>query len=418
MKDLRTLILAAGKGTRMKSHLSKVLHPVCGRPLIQYVFDVAKSVGSLKTCIVLGHQNEQVREALGPGIQIAIQKKLLGTADAVRCAQAAFRGYKGHVLVLCGDTPLLRKPTIRELIRKHKKSGAACTFLTAVVHDSSGYGRVIRGEKGAVLAIREETDATDYEKNIAEINVGVYCFKSELLFAAIREVALNRNKREFYLTDVVSIFADKSLKIETVETEEAEEGLGVNSREDLAFAEGVLRKRILSDLMLQGVTIVDPQTTYIHADVKIGRDTVIHPCTFIEENVKIGAHCSIGPFARLRPGTRIADHAEVGNFVEISRTQFGSASRAKHFSFLGDSVIGKSVNIGAGVVTANYDGVEKNKTYIADQAFIGSDSVLIAPVKVGRRAVTGAGCVVTKGKTVPDGGVIVGVPGKILSKKK
>lgn len=416
MKDLRTLILAAGKGTRMKSSLPKVLHPVCGKTLIHYVIDVAHSVGSLKTCVVLGHQSEEVRKNFSPDIQVAIQKKLLGTADAVKCAEASFRGYKGHILILCGDTPLLRKATIRELIRRHKKSAAACTFLTAVVHDSTGYGRVIRGDRGVVMAIREETDASEYEKSIAEINVGVYCFKSEDLFSTIREIALNKNKKEFYLTDIVSIFADKGWKVETVETE-AEEGLGVNSREDLAFAEGVLRRRILKDFMAQGVTIIDPQTTYIHADVKIGRDTVIKPCTIIEENVRIGANCSIGPFARIRPGTRIGDGAEVGNFVEVSRTQFGNASRVKHFSFLGDAFIGKDVNIGAGVVTANFDGVSKNKTSIADEAFIGSDSILVAPVRIGRKAVTGAGCVVTKGKTVPDGRVIVGVPGKILEKR-
>ena len=416
MKDLRTIILAAGRGTRMKSRIPKALHPVCGRHLINYVFDIAKAVGSLKTYVVLGHQNEVVKKKIDPFVETVIQKKMLGTADAVRCAEKFLKNYKGDLLILCGDTPLLRKETIAALIRKHKKTKAVCTFLTAVVQNSRGYGRIIRGGDGVALAIREEKDATEYEKNIAEINVGVYCFKSKILFKIIKEVKLNQKKKEFYFTDIIEILVEQGLAIETLETEDETEGQGVNTLEDLAFAGAIIRDRILRRFMLSGVTIVDPKTTRINADVKIGTDTVINPFTVIEENVRIGSNCTIGPFTHVRPGTRIANDVCLGNFAEVSRSHLGAHCTMKHFSFLGDGRVGKGVNIGAGVVTANYDGKKKNQTRILDEAFIGSDSILVAPVKIGKKAMTGAGCVVTKGKTIPDGRVAVGVPAKILPK--
>lgn len=418
MKDLRTIILAAGKGVRMKSDIPKVLHQVCGRALIDYVLDVAQAAGSLRICVVLGHQNQRVQQHLSREVDVVLQKRLLGTADAVKGTAQHFRSYKGDVLILCGDTPLLRTETVKALIRKHKRTDAACTFLTAVIHDPQGYGRVLRGPNGRAFAIREEKDATEFEKNIVEINTGVYCFKSHILFSAIRDIPLNKKKKEFYLTDIIALLAEKGMRVETLETDDASEGLGVNTRGDLAVCERQIQKRIVQGFMSAGVTILDPQTTFIHADVKIGRDTVIRPFTVIEKDVRIGAKCTIGPFARLRPGTRIADKVEVGNFAEVSRTQLGPASVMKHFSFLGDAQVGRGVNIGAGVVTANYDGKAKNKTRILDEAFIGSDSILVAPVRIGKKAVTGAGCVVTKGKNIPDKGVVVGVPGRILAKKK
>ncbi len=417
MKHLRAIVLAAGKGTRMKSSVPKVLHSVCGKPLITYVLDVVKAVGSLKSCVVLGHQNEKVQESLPKDFDVAIQDKLLGTADAVKCTEKFFKGYKGDVLILCGDTPLLREETIKALVKQHKKTDANCTFLTAVVEDSSGYGRILRGPDGKAVGIREENDATEYEKNIVEINVGVYCFKSEVLFREAKRIQINKKKKEFYLTDIVENLARQKLKIETVETEDPTEGLGVNTLEDLAVAGREIRNRIMRDLMLDGVTVIDPATTYIDADVRIGKDTIIRPFTVIEENVQVGSHCVIGPFARLRPGTKIGNHVEVGNFTEVSRTQMGDKTLMKHFSFLGDAQVGSGVNIGAGVVTANYDGQKKSKTQISNQAFIGSDSILVAPVKIGKKAKTGAGCVVTRGKTVPDGSVIVGIPGRVLDKK-
>ena len=415
MKDLRTIILAAGKGARLKSDIPKVLHNIGGEPMIDYILIIAKSLGSLKTNVILGHQSEKVKEHLPENIDIVIQNKLLGTADAVKSAAGNFRGYKGDVLILSGDTPLLKKDTIKELVRHHKKKDAVCTFLTAVVQDNFGYGRIIRGMNGAVMAIREENDASKYEKNIVEINVGAYCFKSEILYKFLNSIAVNKKKKEFYLTDIIEVLTGNGQKVETLETDDAKEGLGVNTQEDIAVCYDVIRHRILKDLMRQGVTIIDPQTTYINAKVKIGRDTVIRPFTFIEENVKIGSHCMIGPFARIRTGVKLGNKVTIGNFVEISRSQIGNETIMKHFGFLGDAVVGSHVNIGAGAVTANYDGVNKNKTRINDQAFIGSDSILVAPVKVGKKAVTGAGCVVTKGKIIPDGKVVVGVPAKIVT---
>ncbi|OGX33925.1 MAG: hypothetical protein A3C36_01285 [Omnitrophica WOR_2 bacterium RIFCSPHIGHO2_02_FULL_52_10] len=415
MKDLRTIILAAGKGTRMNSDIPKVLHTVCGRPIIQYVLDITKGLGSLKTYVILGHKGAAVKTALD-GMFIGVeQARLLGTADAVKCAESHLRNYRGDVLILSGDTPLLKLATVKRLVQKHKRSDAACTFLTAVVHNPKGYGRVIRNESGAAVAIREDKDASGYERDIAEINVGVYCCRSKELFGALKAVKINAKKKEFYLTDIIEYFSQQGRRIETVETEDPSEGLGVNTREDLATAESVVRRDILRDFMIQGVTIIDPGTTYIDAGAKIGSDTVIYPFTFIEGDVRIGNHCRIGPFARLRLGTRIEDRVEIGNFTEVSRTRVGTKSFMKHFSFLGDTSVGAQVNIGAGVVTANFDGRQKNKTKIGDGAFIGSDAVLIAPVKIGKKAVVGAGSVVTKGKTVPDGSVAVGVPAKIIS---
>lgn len=402
----------------MMSDTPKVLHRVAGRPILQYVLDVAKSAGSLKTYIIVGHKSEEVRNYLGKRYTAIEQKRLLGTADAVRCTQKYLKNYKGDVLILCGDTPLLTSDIIQKIVRKHASSQAACTFLTAVVHEPQGYGRIIRDDYGRAVVIREDKDAVGLEREIEEINVGVYCVKCPELLEALREIKLNEKKKEFYLTDMVDIMAQKKKKIETVETEDFAQGLGVNSRQDLATAESVLRKRILNQLMAEGVTIVDPATTYIHGNVKIGKDTVIRPFTFIEENVRIGKRCVIGPFARLRPGTKIGDEVEIGNFTEISRSKIGRKVFVKHFSFLGDAVIGAHVNIGAGTVTANFDGVKKNVTKILDGAFIGSNSVLVAPVKIGKKAIIGAGSVVTKGYNIPDRAVAVGIPARVVSKRK
>ena len=415
MQDLRTVILAAGKGTRMKSDCPKVLHEVCGKPIVEYVLDAAKAAGSLKTYVVVGYKGDAVKKRLVSGLVMVRQPKLSGTADAVRRVAGHLKNYCGDVLILCGDTPLLNKTVIKELVRKHKNSKAICTFLTATVGEPQGYGRVIRNENAEAIAIREDKDAAEHEKDIAEINVGVYCVQSRALFGVLRRIRPNKNKKEFYLTDIIDLFHQGGLKIETVTTEDPVEGLGVNTKEDLAVAGRVIRERILKNFMREGVTIVDPATTYIDADVKIGKDTCIRPFTIIEKDVRIGDCCVIGPFARLRPGVRIGNGVEIGNFTEVSRTRIGNKTLMKHFSFLGDALVGSDVNIGAGTITANFDGVRKNQTKIGNGAFIGSDSILIAPVKIGNRAVVGAGSVVTKGEVVPDGGMAVGVPAKIKS---
>jgi len=418
MQNLKTVILAAGKGTRMKSDCPKALHEVCGKPIIEYVLDVAQAAGSLKTYVVVGHKGDLVKKRIGAGLIMVRQPKLSGTADAVRRVAGHLKNYRGDVLILCGDTPLLNKAVIKELVGKHKRSKAVCTFLTATVDDPQGYGRVIRNERGDVVAIREDKDAVEYEKDIAEINVGVYCVRSRELFGALRRIRLNEKKKEFYLTDIIDLFHRDGSRVGTVSTEDPVEGLGVNMKEDLAVAERVIRERILKNFMRDGVTIVDPATTYIDADVKIGKDTCIRPFTIIEKDVRIGDRCVIGPFARLRPGVRLGNGVEIGNFTEVSRTQIGNKTLMKHFSFLGDALVGSDVNIGAGTITANFDGVRKNQTRIGNGAFIGSDSILIAPVKIGNKAVVGAGSVVTKGKVVPDGGMAVGVPAKIKARRK
>lgn len=418
MHNLRTVILAAGKGTRMKSDCPKVLHNVCGKPIVEYVLDAAKTAGSLKTYVVVGYKGDAVKKQLGSGPIIVRQPKLSGTADAVRRVAGHLKNYRGDVLILCGDTPLLNKTVIKELVGKHKNSKAVCTFLTATVGDPQGYGRVIRDERGKVVAIREDKDALDHERNIAEINVGVYCVRSRALFGALKRIRLNEKKKEFYLTDIIDLFYQDGSKIETVTTEDPVEGLGVNTKEDLAVAERVIRDKILKNFMRAGVTIADPATTYIDADVKIGKDTCIRPFTIIEKDVRIGDRCAIGPFARLRPGVRLGNGVEIGNFTEVSRTKIGNKTFMKHFSFLGDALVGSDVNIGAGTITANFDGVRKNQTKIGNGAFIGSDSILIAPVKIGNKAVVGAGSVVTKGKVVPDGGIAIGVPAQIKARRE
>lgn len=428
MSELRSVILAAGKGARMKSATPKVLHQVCGKPIMEYVLDAVKSSGSLNACVVVGHESQKVRGFLddyttrqGKKIRMRVeaveQKSLLGTADAVKAAAASLKNYSGDVLVLCGDTPLLTRQTVGRLIRKHRTTKSVCTILTAVVDEPFGYGRIMRDDAGHVVAIREHKDATEEEKAIDEINVGMYCFKAPALLKMLGKITKNVLKQEYYLTDIVEIFAAAGMKVDTCATD-AVEGLGVNSRQDLAVCEEILRWRVLDGLMSDGVTILDPVTTYIWQDVTIGRDTVIRPMTFIENNVRIGKNCVVGPFCRVRPGTRIADNVEVGNFAEISRSILGENCRVKHLSFVGDTSVGRGTNIGAGLVTANYDGKSKNRTWIGSGAFIGSNATIVAPVKIGHKAVVGAGSVVTSGHNVPAGGVVYGVPARLKDGQK
>lgn len=416
--SLRTIILAAGKGTRMKSDVPKVLHKVAGRPLVHYVLDVAKALRSLKICVVVGHQAENVKAALPDGVDVVVQPKLLGTADAVRCARGSFADFAGDVLIMCGDTPLLDKDIIRRLVKRHQTTKAACTFLSAVLQDPAAYGRIIRGADNRVQAIREYKDASADEKRINEINVGVYCFRGDILSAYIGRIKPNPKKKEFYLTDIIELLLKDGKTVEVLKTEDESAAFGVNDRKDLAQAEAVIRMKILQAHMSAGVTLIDPGTTYIEHDVKIGQDTVIYPFTVIHAGVRIGRNCSVGPFARLRPGARLADAVEIGNFSEISRTSIGTQSLMKHFGFLGDTRVGANVNIGAGTITANYDGVNKNVTEIGDGAFIGSDAILIAPLKIGKKARVGAGSVVTGKRNVPDGATVVGVPARVIQTEK
>ena len=416
MANFCSIILAAGKGTRMKSDVPKVLHHVCGRPMIEYVLDITRSLRSLKTYVVTGHGSEQVKETVGNDVEFVLQPQLLGTADAVRRVESSLKNFKGSVLVLCGDTPLLSKDIVLALLTRHRKNKSSVTVLTANIDNPHGYGRIVRNSSGDFLAIREQKDANSKEILISEINVGVYCFESQELFETLKNVELNPKKKEFYLTDVIEILLSKGNRVDTLTTSDAHVAFGVNTRHDLAQAEGIVRKRILDEHMRKGVTIVDPLTTYIDGDVKIGNDTVIYPCSVINSNVHIGRNCKIGPFAHIRPGSRIADAVEIGNFTEVSRSRVGSGTYMKHFSFLGDASVGKKVNIGAGVVTANFDGVAKNKTKIDQGAFIGSDSILIAPVTVGSKAIVGAGAAVLKNTKITPRAIACGVPARVFRK--
>ncbi len=417
MPNLKAIILAAGKGTRMKSRLPKVLHEVCGQPLIEYTFDVIRSFSS-SGYVVLGHQAKIVEPFLPKGFKAVYQKRLLGTADAVKSAMKCFKNFSGDILILCADTPLLNKATLQRLVYTHQKKQADLTLLTAISPDPRGYGRVIRNGLGRPCGICEEKDATLEQKKITEINTGVYCVRAKKLARLLPLVQKNALKKEYYLTDLVEIFFNKGQKISTVSVQDESEGFGVNNRSDLAHVAKIIRQRILERLMSQGVTIVDPLTTFIDTHVRIGRDTVVKPCVVIEKDVVIGENCTIGPFCHLRPKTRIKKNVQIGNFAEVSRSELGENSLMKHFGFLGDARLGRSVNVGAGVVTANYDGKNKNITRVGEASFLGSDSILVAPLSLGKSVTTGAGCVITKKKKIPDGAVVVGVPGKIRMKGK
>jgi bifunctional UDP-N-acetylglucosamine pyrophosphorylase/glucosamine-1-phosphate N-acetyltransferase len=415
-RKLAAIILAAGKGERMKSPLPKVLHQICSRPMLGYVLDLVKELKVKDFTVVLGYKHEDVKKFLEPKTKTALQKKILGTGDAVKVALASLRGFKGTVVVLYGDNPLLKKETIDKLVDHHLETKAGATLLTAKLDKPFGYGRILRDKYNSLCGIVEEKDADDFQKGIKEINTGILCFDKDKLVESLKQVRPNNAKKEYYLTDVIDILYKKGDLVETVEISDVNEALGINSRVELAVANKIMQRRINEAYMKEGVTIVDPETAFISFGTKIGLDTTIYPFTVIEKNVKIGKSCSIGPFAHLRPGVELEDTVAVGNFIEISRSKMSFNARAKHFGFIGDAIIGESVNIGAGTVTANYDGKNKNKTIIKDNAFIGSDTVLVAPICIGRGAKTGAGSVVTSNRNVPDNGVVVGVPARPIKR--
>ncbi len=418
MKKMTAIILAAGKGTRMKSDVPKVLHKILGKSAICYILDSLKGAGIKDIVTVVGYGKELLADVVDKQTKIIIQKKLLGSGDAVKSAGKALRGYSGDVLIICGDTPLVGSRTLKEIAARHASSGASMTILTVKLKDPTGYGRILRSSDGKILKIIEEENARLYEEKINEVNVGTYCFNTKDLFEALKEVGQNNKKKEFFLTDTIEILNKKGKKLESVLLENPEDMTGINTRRDLAGVTGVLKNRILDELMLSGVTIEDPASTVIYGGVRIGRDTVICPNTVIESDVEIGAHCRIGPFARIRPDVKIGDGAEVGNFVELVRTEVGSGAKIKHHTYLGDTKVGRNVNIGAGTITANFDGKNKNRTVIEDGAFIGIGARLVAPVRIGRGAIIGAGAVVLKNHNVPKAAVAVGVPARIIRKKK
>ncbi|WP_258360700.1 bifunctional UDP-N-acetylglucosamine diphosphorylase/glucosamine-1-phosphate N-acetyltransferase GlmU [Moorella sulfitireducens (nom. illeg.)] len=422
------VILAAGQGKRMHSRLPKVLHRIAGRNLLQHVLAATREAGIEDNVIVIGHGAGEVKAALGEKQKYAYQEKQLGTGHALARAREA-AGEAGTILVLCGDTPLIRPATLTGLLQQHRDTGAAVTVLTARVADPTGYGRIIRDGQGQVKGIVEERDATPLEKAINEINTGIYCFAAAFLWPALARLKPDNDQGEYYLTDVVALAVDQGLRVEALVAGDAEEVMGVNDRVQLAAAGAVWRRRINTALMRDGVTIIDPETTYIDVTVTVGRDTVIYPGTFLEGNTIIGAGCclgpgttirdsrvgdgstityavvlestigpgcQVGPFAYLRPGTNLEREVKVGDFVEIKASRVGRGSKVPHLTYLGDAMVGAGVNIGAGTITCNYDGRQKWPTIIEDGAFIGSNTNLVAPVKVGAGALVGAGSTITE----------------------
>ena len=416
MKNIAAVILAAGRGTRMKSKIPKVLHEIHSRPMISFVIEALNGSGVRKKVVVVSPMDKNEIKKVFKETDFVIQKKPLGSGDAVKETKKYFKKFKGLILVICGDTPLISKETIRKLIDKHG-SKASCTLLTARVKNPSGYGRIIKDHRGNVIRIVEEKDLIGSEDAIDEINVGCYLFDKDVLFSHIERIKMNPNKKEYYLTDMIESLKKDKKKVFSVSCGDSMEFIGVNTMIDLSQAEGFLRKKTLEKFMLEGVTVIDPGSTFIDKEAKIGKDSIIYPNTVIEKDVIIGSSCSIGPFAKIRQGTRLGNKVEIGSFVELVRTKIADGTKAKHLSYLGDAEIGKNVNIGAGAITANYDGKNKNKTIIGDQAFIGVGAVLVAPIKIGKGALVGAGAVVTKGKNVAPGKTVIGVPAHVLKKK-
>ncbi|MDD2680168.1 MAG: NTP transferase domain-containing protein [Candidatus Omnitrophica bacterium] len=415
-KNIAVIILAAGKGERMKSSLPKVMHNICGQPMLAYVLSLTRTLKPKKTVIVLGHQYEAIQNKLPAEITAVRQRKLLGTADAVREALFKLKGFKGTVLVLYADTPLLKKESVDKLLEYHTENKLDATLLTARMNKPKGYGRIVRDKYSSISAIVEEKDADDFEKEIKEINTGIICFNKSSLEAALKKVRPDNRKKEYYLTDTIKILYKNGKLVDGVKINDIHEAIGVNSRLELARANLVMQQRINEKFMRSGVTIADTYSTFISYGTRIGRDTLIYPFTVIERDVRIGKRCFIGPFAHLREGTRVADDVTVGNFTETTRARIGAKTLIKHFSYIGDAAVGARVNIGAGTVTANFDGRSKHTTVIKDRALIGSDTVLVAPVKVGRGALTGAGSVIIK--NIPDNKKAVGVPARILKGKR
>ncbi len=395
-ENVITLIVAAGKGSRMKSKKSKVVHKIYGKELVKRVAELAKRIGSDEVITVVGHLREQVQAVLGDSVLYAYQEELLGTGHAVMQAEEYLTGKTGKVLVLNGDVPIIRPETLKNLLEKSIKNKEYATLLTAEYENPTGYGRIIRDEGGSVKEIVEEKDANIFQKEIKEINSGIYCFDIKELLLALKKINNNNAQGEYYLTDVIKIMNEKGLKTGAVTVEDNTEILGVNNRAQLEFLTQVLKSRINSEHMANGVTIEDSNSTYIYDNVEIGMDTVIHPNTTICNGVVIGENCEIGPNAYIREGCVIAKNVKVGSFVELKKAKIGEGSKVPHLSYIGDCEIGKNTNIGCGTITCNYDGVNKNQTIIGNNAFIGSNVNLVAPVKVGDNTVVAAGSTITQ----------------------
>ncbi len=445
--ELSVIILAAGQGTRMKSKIPKVLHPLAGRPMVQYVVDAVRQSVSKQPVLVVGHGMEEVRQVLGEDVIYVEQKELLGTGHAVLQARDQLAGRGETVMVLYGDTPLILPRTLRSVWEHHRACGTTLTILTFRPADPSGYGRILRDDEGRVLGIVEEKVSTVEQRKIREVSSGILCCRDEWLWPHLEQVELNE-QGEYYLTDLVAMTISDGQSVEAVVAKDGSEVMGVNTRAQLAQVEAVLRQRINERHMLAGVTLIDPAMTYIEAGVQIGIDTVIQPNTYLQGMTCIGSDCiigpnsvirdstigdrvtveasvvegavleeevKVGPFAHLRPGAHLARGVHMGNFGEVKDSYLGAGTKMGHFSYVGDATVGENVNIGAGSTTCNYDGQRKNRTIIEDGAFIGSDAMLVAPVRIGAGAVIGAGSVVTR--DVPPGSVAYGVPARVKRRR-
>lgn len=429
MNNRYAIVLAAGKGTRMKSKLYKVLHKVCDRTMVELVLDSIENLNMQEVITVVGHGAEQVKNVLNNRSKFVLQAEQLGTAHAVKMAREELAGKKGTTIVMYGDTPLITSETVDAMLSHHENSNAQATVLTAYAEDPYAYGRIIRDENGNLVKIVEEKDATLEEKKIKEINSGIYCFDNELLFEILEEIKNDNNQGEYYLPDAIYLIREKGLKIETYLCENFDETFGVNDRVALSYAENIMRNRINNYHMLNGVTLVDPKSTYIAPNVKIGIDTTIYPNVTIKSNTVIGEDCqikpnsylensvigngvkilqstvidskvgdgtSIGPYSHLRNNSVVGKDVRIGNFVELKNAKYGNKSKTAHLSYMGDVEIGDDTNIGCGTITVNYDGKNKHKTKIGSHTFIGCNTNLIAPLEIGNNVTVAAGTTVTE----------------------
>jgi bifunctional UDP-N-acetylglucosamine pyrophosphorylase/glucosamine-1-phosphate N-acetyltransferase len=442
------VLLAAGKGTRMRSQVPKVLHSLAGQPLIWHALSAIKEFSNELPVVVIGEGADTVKEVVGEAAQFVMQRKQLGTGHAVLQAKDLLKGKSDLVMVVNADLPIITKETLQHLLDIQKDNPGPLTLLTVMNENPRGFGRILRDEAGHVTTIVEEVDCTPEQSAIKELNVGVYCFQADWLWEHLEKLPLSSNG-EYFLTDTIGLANSAGQPVKAHILEDPIEAMGINTRVHLAEAEAILRERINKKWMLAGVTMIDPDTTYIDINVRIGEDTILYPNTFLEGDTHIGEDCrigpnailrdsqvgnhceitasmiesaeiedhvEIGPFGHLRKGTHLSEGVHMGNFGEIKNATLGPGVKMGHFSYIGDATIGKNVNIGAGTITANYDGKQKNHTIIEDNAFIGSDTMLIAPIKIGKGASTGAGSVVTK--DVEENTVVVGIPARAIRKKK
>ena len=441
MEGIATIILAAGKGTRMKSEVVKVLHPILGLPMLSYPIALSlDGIRAEKTIVVVGYQADQIKERFkNSQIQFALQEEQLGTGHAALQAIPLLKTFAGTALILCGDVPLVKVDTLRAFIGAFEESHSILSVLTTVVEDPFGYGRILRSPEGWLEKIVEEKDASEKERTIREINTGIYCVKVPFLIEGLGEIGKDNAQGEYYLTDLVGVAKKKGLRCSAHIVSDPVEVMGINTRVDLAMANEVLRLAKLRDLMLSGVTVVDPKTTYVDQTVEVGKDTVLYPNCHLQGRTQIGERCiiepnskvsdsivgnevtirsnsviteskieegaSIGPFSHLRPLSEVKTKAKIGNFVEVKKSVIGKGSKANHLTYIGDAMVGEEVNIGAGTITCNYDGFEKHQTIIGDRVFVGSNVELVAPVKVGNGSTIGAGSTVTK--DVPGGSLAI-----------